>query len=80
MRYVAKYLVSISRVDSESAALSLQTQVNNTRRFLLEWISFLHRYVPVGLLEVVPQQMNQRPPTHMVSLCHDALYELNQNA
>ena len=39
--------------------------VNKTRRFLLEWISFLHRYVPVGLLEVLPQQMNHRPPLHM---------------
>lgn len=45
-----------------------QTGVNNTRRFLLEWLSFLHRYVPVGLLEVLPQQMNQRPPARMVSL------------
>ena len=42
-----------------------QQGVNNTRRFLLEWLSFLHRYVPVGLLEVVPQQMNQRPPPHL---------------
>eukprot|EP00934_Nitzschia_sp_Nitz4_P004385 Nitzschia sp. Nitz4//scaffold3_size479765//350476//352351//NITZ4_000146-RA/size479765-processed-gene-1.480-mRNA-1//1//CDS//3329550896//4375//frame0 len=42
-----------------------QQGVNNTRRFLLEWLSFLHRYVPVGLLEVVPQQMNQRPPPRM---------------
>jgi tRNA-dihydrouridine synthase 3 len=39
-----------------------QQGVNRTRRFLLEWLSFLHRYVPVGMLEVVPQQMNQRPP------------------
>ena len=41
--------------------------VNNTRRFLLEWMSFLYRYVPVGLLEAhsVPQQMHQRPPRHM---------------
>jgi len=42
-----------------------QQGVNNTRRFLLEWLSFLHRYVPVGMLERVPQQMNQRPPSYM---------------
>lgn len=43
-----------------------QQGVNNCRRFLLEWLSFLHRYVPVGMLEVLPQQMNQRPPPFMV--------------
>lgn len=43
-----------------------QQGVNNTRRFLLEWLSFLHRYVPVGMLEVLPQQMNHRPPQNMV--------------
>ncbi|KAK3592768.1 hypothetical protein CHS0354_003203 [Potamilus streckersoni] len=36
--------------------------VENTRRFLLEWLSFLHRYIPVGLLERVPQMINERPP------------------
>ncbi|KAF9956769.1 tRNA-dihydrouridine(47) synthase [NAD(P)(+)]-like protein [Mortierella alpina] len=36
--------------------------VNQTRRFLLEWQSFLHRYVPTGLLEVLPQKINDRPP------------------
>ncbi|KAJ1928754.1 tRNA-dihydrouridine synthase 3 [Tieghemiomyces parasiticus] len=36
--------------------------VNQTRRFLCEWFSFLHRYIPVGLLEVLPQKMNERPP------------------
>lgn len=36
--------------------------VENTRRFLLEWISFLHRYIPVGILECPPQKINDRPP------------------
>ncbi|RKO89152.1 hypothetical protein BDK51DRAFT_15089, partial [Blyttiomyces helicus] len=35
--------------------------VNQTRRYLCEWMSFLYRYVPVGLLEVLPQRMNDRP-------------------
>ena len=36
--------------------------VETTRRFLLEWLSFLYRYIPVGLLESVPQRINLRPP------------------
>ena len=36
--------------------------VARVRRFLLEWLSFLYRYVPVGVLEVLPQRMNDRPP------------------
>jgi tRNA-dihydrouridine synthase 3 len=36
--------------------------VNKTRRFLLEWHSFHYRYIPVGILEVLPQKMNERPP------------------
>eukprot|EP01054_Gregarina_sp_Poly1_P000090 Gregarina_sp_Poly_1__89@NODE_101_length_14427_cov_132_160237_g88_i0_p2_GENE_NODE_101_length_14427_cov_132_160237_g88_i0NODE_101_length_14427_cov_132_160237_g88_i0_p2_ORF_typecomplete_len668_score106_86Dus/PF01207_17/1_8e71Oxidored_FMN/PF00724_20/0_013_NODE_101_length_14427_cov_132_160237_g88_i01012012123 len=38
--------------------------VETTRRFLLEQLSFLHRYVPVGLLEVLPQKLNCRPPAY----------------
>jgi tRNA-dihydrouridine synthase 3 len=35
--------------------------VNTTRRFLLEWLSFLHKYSPVGVIEGV-QKMQDRPP------------------
>ncbi|KAJ1330602.1 hypothetical protein BSLG_009054 [Batrachochytrium salamandrivorans] len=35
--------------------------VNTTRRFMCEWLSFLYRYVPVGILEVLPQRVNERP-------------------
>jgi tRNA-dihydrouridine synthase 3 len=38
--------------------------VNNTRRFLLEFLSFLYRYVPVGMLEVLPQKMTDKPPRY----------------
>ena len=33
-----------------------------TRRFLLEWLSFAHRYVPVGILEHLPPRLQDRPP------------------
>uniref|UniRef100_A0A1D2AA06 tRNA-dihydrouridine(47) synthase [NAD(P)(+)] n=2 Tax=Auxenochlorella protothecoides TaxID=3075 RepID=A0A1D2AA06_AUXPR len=36
--------------------------VESTRRFLLEWLSFQHRYIPVGLLDVLPQRMDWRVP------------------
>ena len=42
--------------------------INTTRRFLLEWLSFTHRYVPIGVLQAndsdaLPQVMQDRPPT-----------------
>ncbi|KAM5238156.1 tRNA-dihydrouridine(47) synthase [NAD(P)(+)]-like isoform 2-T2 [Ctenodactylus gundi] len=39
--------------------------VEKTRRFLLEWLSFLCRYIPVGLLERLPQRINERPPYYL---------------
>ncbi|BGP43880.1 tRNA-dihydrouridine synthase 3 [Rhodotorula kratochvilovae] len=37
-----------------------QMGVNKTRRFVAESLSFTHRYVPVGLLERLPTNMNER--------------------
>ncbi|XP_060640918.2 tRNA-dihydrouridine(47) synthase [NAD(P)(+)]-like [Anolis sagrei] len=39
--------------------------VEKTRKFLLEWLSFLCRYIPAGLLERLPQRINERPPYYM---------------
>ncbi|KAF8433388.1 hypothetical protein BGX38DRAFT_1101965 [Terfezia claveryi] len=36
--------------------------VGTTRRFLLEWLSFTCRYVPVGVLECLPPKIQDRPP------------------
>jgi tRNA-dihydrouridine synthase 3 len=35
--------------------------VNMTRRYMCEWMSFLYRYVPVGIIETLPQRLNLRP-------------------
>ncbi|NXG43159.1 DUS3L synthase, partial [Psilopogon haemacephalus] len=39
--------------------------VEKSRKFLLEWLSFLCRYIPVGLLEHLPQKINERPPYYL---------------
>lgn len=36
--------------------------IGTTRRFLLEWLSFTYRYVPIGLLEYLPPHIQDRPP------------------
>ncbi|QIW96989.1 hypothetical protein AMS68_002507 [Peltaster fructicola] len=38
--------------------------VGTTRRFLLEWLSFSCRYVPIGLLEHLPPRLGDRPPAY----------------
>lgn len=36
-------------------------------RFLLEWLSFTHRYVPVGIIATdrMPQRITQKPPPYV---------------
>ena len=48
---------------SQSHFGSDTTGVNATRRYLCEALSFMHRYVPIGLLEVLPGRLNDRPPS-----------------
>merc|ERR1712154_683766 len=49
-----------------------QRGVDNTRRFLLEWLSFLCRYIPIGILEK-PIKINQGVPN---SMCYVGRNEL----
>ena len=35
-----------------------------TRRFLLEFLSFFYRYIPLGVLEHCPASLNDRPPAY----------------
>lgn len=48
----------------EVSILFCAAGVETTRRFLLEWLSYTCRYIPVGLLDVVPQRLNWRPPSY----------------
>lgn len=34
------------------------------RKFLLEYLSFTHRYIPIGILEHLPPKINDRPPAY----------------
>ena len=55
-----------------------QQGVNTTRRFLLEWLSFTHRYVPVGLIDTarLPQRISQKPPSYVrLVMLSDACYD-----
>lgn len=36
--------------------------IGATRKFLLEYLSFTHRYIPIGILEHLPPKINDRPP------------------
>lgn len=38
------------------------TWIGQPRRFLLEWLSFARRYVPIGILELLPPNIRPRPP------------------
>ena len=38
--------------------------IGTTRKFLLEWLSFAHRYVPVGILDHLPPSLQDRPPAY----------------
>ena len=39
--------------------ISQELGVARCRNFMLEWLSFLHRYVPVGLLERLPARLQE---------------------
>lgn len=58
------YLVTQAPLSAVILKPFLPTGVETTRHFLLEWLSYTFRYIPVGLLDVIPQQINWRPPSY----------------
>ncbi|EPQ51956.1 FMN-linked oxidoreductase [Gloeophyllum trabeum ATCC 11539] len=54
IRRYAEY--GLSHFGTDTAGL------NTARRYLCEALSFQYRYVPIGLLEVLPPKINDRPP------------------
>jgi tRNA-dihydrouridine synthase 3 len=57
------YIEKFSRYGLEAWG-SDEVGVGQTRRFLLEWLSFAHRYVPVGILDHLPPSLQDRPPAY----------------
>lgn len=59
LEYIEKYVrYGLETWGSDEQGLGL------TRRFLLEWLSFAHRYVPVGILAHLPPSLQDRPPAY----------------
>lgn len=57
------YIERFARYGMESWG-SDEIGVSTTRKFMLEMLSFTHRYVPLGLLEHLPPKINDRPPLY----------------
>ena len=55
----------VHRMQSPHCCLPSPKPLASCRRFLLEWLSYLHRYIPVGLLDVVPQKLHWRAPAYV---------------
>ncbi|KAL6452444.1 DUS3 tRNA-dihydrouridine(47) synthase [NAD(P)(+)] [Candida maltosa Xu316] len=54
LRTFAKYAVEHWGSDEYGVGLA--------RRYMCEFLSFTHRYIPVGIMERLPPKLNERPP------------------